>query len=140
MYKFIFSNKTTYTDLGLFLIRIGIGLSMMIFHGYPKIKGGPELWTNLGSDMSVVGINFLPVFWGFMAGFSEFFCSILLIIGILFRPAAFLLAMTMVIAVLKHLSIPEGNPGAGWAGASHALELLVIYAALILTGPGKYKV
>ena len=48
--------------------------------------------------------------------------------------------MTMVIAVLKHLSIPEGNPGAGWAGASHALELLVIYAALILTGPGKYKV
>ena len=91
MYKFIFSNKITYNDLGLFLIRIGIGLSMMIFHGYPKIKGGPELWTNLGSDMSVVGINFLPVFWGFMAGFSEFFCSILLIIGILFRPAAFYL-------------------------------------------------
>ena len=113
---------------------------MMIFHGFPKIKGGPELWAGLGSDMSVVGINFLPVFWGFMAGFSEFFCSLLLIIGILFRPAAFLLAMTMFIAVLKHLDIPEGSPGAGWSGASHALELLVIYLALILTGPGKYKV
>lgn len=140
MYKFIFTNKSTYKDLGLLLVRIGIGLSMLIFHGLDKIKGGPELWTKLGGDMSVVGINFLPVFWGFMAGFSEFFCSFLLIIGAFFRPAASLLAMTMLVAVIYHLNIPEGSPGAGWSGASHALELLIIYIALILTGPGRYKV
>ena len=140
MYKFIFTNQTTYKDLGLLVVRIGIGLSMLIFHGLDKIKGGPELWTKLGGDMSVVGINFLPIFWGFMAGFSEFFCSFLLILGIFFRPAAFLLAMTMLVAVIYHLNIPEGNPGAGWSGASHALEFMTIYIALILTGPGKYKV
>jgi putative oxidoreductase len=140
MYKFIFTNRSTYKDLGLFVIRLGIGLSLMFFHGLQKIKGGPELWTELGSDMSVVGINFLPVFWGFMAGFAEFFCSLFLILGIFFRPAALLLVMAMVIAVLKHLNIPEGSPGAGWLGASHALELMIIYIALILTGPGKYKV
>jgi len=90
--------------------------------------------------MSVVGINFLSVFWGFMAEFAEFFCSLFLILGIFFRPAALLLVMTMVIAVLKHLNIPEGSPGAGWLGTSHALELMIIYIALILTDPCKYKV
>ena len=139
MYKFLFKNQTTYEDAGLLLIRVGIGLSMMIFHGFPKIKGGPELWTNVGADISVIGINFLPVFWGFIAAFSEFFCSFLLILGILFRPAAILLAMTMFVAVLVHLGMPEGSPGAGWAGASHALELFIIYIALFLTGPGRYK-
>lgn len=140
MYKFLFKNNITYEDAGLLLIRIGIGLSMMIFHGSLKIKGGPELWAKVGADVSVIGINFLPLFWGFMAAFSEFFCSFLLILGILFRPAVTLLAVTMAIAVLKHLSLPEGSPVAGWAGASHALELFIVYIALFMTGPGKYKI
>jgi len=45
MYKFIFTNHSTYRDLELFVIRLGIGLSLMIFYGLQKIKGGPELWT-----------------------------------------------------------------------------------------------
>ena len=69
MYKLIFTNQTTYKDLGLLVIRLGIGLSMLIFHGLDKIKGGPELWTKLGGDMSVVGIDFLPVFWGLWQDF-----------------------------------------------------------------------
>lgn len=140
MIKKIVSSFEINRNLGLLVIRIGIGLSMMIFHGFAKIKGGPDLWSKIGTEISVVGINFLPVFWGFMAAFSEFFCSLFIIIGILFRPAAVLLAMTMIVAILMHLNLPADNPAFGWSGASHALEFLAVYIGLLFTGPGKYKV
>lgn len=138
--KILFSSSSKHRDLGLLLIRIGIGLSLMIFHGFGKIKGGPELWTKIGGSMQNLGIDFAPVFWGFMAAFSEFFGSLFLILGMLFRPATILLAITMIVATIRHLNLPAGAEGAGWSGASHALELLAVYVALFLTGPGKYRI
>ncbi|MGH7884723.1 MAG: DoxX family protein [Thermodesulfobacteriota bacterium] len=127
-------------DIGLLILRIGVGLSMMIFHGLAKIKGGPEGWEKTGSSMSNLGIDFFPVFWGFMASFSEFFGSFFIIVGFFFKPAASLLIFTMLVAIVVHLSLPAGAENAGWSGASHAIELLTVYVALLLTGPGKYKI
>jgi putative oxidoreductase len=126
-------------DIGLLIIRLGIGASMFVFHGYGKITGGTALWEKLGSNMSNFGLDFYPVFWGFMAAFSESACSLLIMTGMLFRPATALLAVTMVVAVIRHLTLPEGAAGAGWGGASHALELLTIYIGLFFLGTGKYK-
>ena len=126
------------TDLGLLIIRIVIGFSMAAFHGWGKISN-PERWAAIGGNMELVGISFLPAFWGFMAGFAEFVCSILVILGAFFRPATTLLAITMLLAMLRHLSLPEDNPGSGFSGASHAMELLAVYVALWFTGPGKYS-
>jgi len=126
-------------DIGLLIIRLGIGASMLIFHGYGKITGGTALWEKLGSNLNTFGIDFYPVFWGFMAAFSESVCSILIITGVLFRPATVLLATTMIVAVSRHLTLPDGAAGAGWSAASHAMELLVIYIGLFFLGPGKYK-
>lgn len=128
-----------YTDLGLLILRIGIGLSMLLFHGWGKISAGPERWEGIGGQMANLGIDFLPVFWGFMAAFSEFFCSAFLVLGVFFRPAAFLLMGTMFVAAVRHLSLPAGEPGSGFSGASHALEFLTVYVALFLIGPGRYK-
>jgi putative oxidoreductase len=111
---------------------------MLAFHGWGKITGGPETWERVGASMANLGISFAPVFWGFMAAFAEAVCSALLILGVFFRPAAALLAVTMAVAVIRHLSIPAGEAGAGWAGASHALELLAVYAGLLLAGAGRY--
>ena len=126
-------------DIGLLIIRLGIGGSMLIIHGYGKITGGTAGWEKLGSNMSMIGMDFAPVFWGFMAAFSETVCSLLIMIGMLFRPATALLAVTMIVAALRHLTLPEGAAGAGWSGASHALELLIIYIGLFFLGPGKYR-
>lgn len=128
-----------YTDLGLLILRLGIGLSMLLFHGWGKISGGPERWEGIGGQMANLGIDVFPVFWGFMAAFSEFFCSAFLVLGIFFRPAAFLLIGTMFVASIRHLSLPAGEPGSGFSGASHALEFLTVYVALFLIGPGRYK-
>ncbi|UCE01565.1 MAG: DoxX family protein [Candidatus Latescibacterota bacterium] len=127
-------------DVGLLLLRIGIGASMMIFHGYGKITAGPERWHSLGAQMQNLGISFAPTFWGFMAAASEFFGSLLIVMGLFFRPATALLAITMLVAATRHLNLPEGEPGAGWRGASHALELLAVYVALFLIGPGRYAI
>jgi putative oxidoreductase len=123
-------------DVGLLFLRVIVGLSMATFHGWSKISGGPELWKQIGMSMGNFGVHTVPVFWGFMSGFAEFGCSCLLALGVFFRPAALVLAINMVVAVSSHLT--RTGQGAGWAGASHALELFSVYVALLLIGPGKF--
>lgn len=139
MLKRFFSSDEISINLGLLLARLGIGLSMVIFHGYAKITGGPEMWTRIGGAMESLNITFYPVFWGFMAALAESVCSCLLVVGVLFRPAAFLLACTMLVAAMRHLNMPAENPNAGWSGASHALELMCIYLCFFFTGPGRFS-
>lgn len=130
----ILDNLGKYRNTGLLLIRIGLGV-MFIIHGFPKLAGGPDGWTGLGGSMKVIGINFLPVFWGFMAAVSETFGGFLLIVGLFFRPALILLIFTMIIAALVHF-----GKGDGLDGASHAIELAIVFFGLIFIGPGKYSV
>ncbi len=132
------SSAPVSVDFGLLLLRLGIGASMAVFHGYGKITGGPDTWHAVGGGIAVLGITFVPAFWGFMAAFAEFICSILLILGAVFRPATLLLAFTMFVAMLRHLNLPETNPSSGWAGASHAIEFMTVYLALFFTGPGRF--
>jgi putative oxidoreductase len=127
-------------DIGLLLIRLTIGASMLIFHGYAKLTGGPEVWMKLGGNMKILGIIFLPVFWGFMAAFAEAVASVLIMLGILFRPATALLAFTMLIAVLTHMNMSSWVFKPDWKGASHAIEFLAIYVGLFLIGPGRFGV
>lgn len=120
-------------NVGLLVLRIGIG-AMFIWHGFPKLSGGPELWGKLGQAMGALGIGFAPAFWGFMAAFSECVGGVCLIIGLGFRVAAALLAITMFVAAAMHL-----NAGDGLKGAAHAVELCVVFISLIILGAGRYS-
>lgn len=132
-------HKPVEKDLALLVVRLGVGVSMLVFHGWAKIVGGPEVWERVGGAMGNLGIHFFPVAWGFLAALAESGGSILLILGVLTRPAAAMLACTMIVAVLRHLSLPAEEPGSGWKGASHALELLAVYVGLLLAGPGLFS-
>lgn len=121
-------------DIGLFILRLGLG-SMFIYHGYPKITGGASVWSGLGMAIGNLGITFVPVFWGFMAAFSEFFGGICLILGLFFRPACALMFFTMSVAVLMHL-----KNGDGFSAASHAVECGIVFFSLIFTGPGSFSI
>jgi len=85
--------------------------------------------------MSVFGITAAPVFWGFMATFAEFFGGILLALGLFFRISCGLLLIDMVVATGMHLS--KGDP---FGVFSHAMELGIVFAALLLIGPGSLTV
>lgn len=130
----IFDNLGKYRNTGLLLLRIGLGV-MFIIHGFPKLAGGPDGWTGLGGSMKVIGIDFFPMFWGFMAAVSETFGGFLLVVGLFYRPACMLLVCTMIIAALTHFA-----KGDGLQGASHAIELGIVFFGLIFIGPGKYSV
>jgi putative oxidoreductase len=121
-------------DLGLFLLRVGIGASF-VGHGLPKLLGGPSKWHALGTATAALGVHFAPTFFGLMAALSEFGGGLLLAAGVLFRPACSLMLATMVVAVAKHL---EG--GDGFATASHAMEAAVVFLSLLLIGPGSWRI
>lgn len=130
----IFDTLGKYRNTGLLILRVGLGAMMMV-HGLPKIMGGPEMWTGLGGSMKVIGINFLPTFWGLMAALAEGMGGFLLLLGLFFRPVNMLLAFTMLIAALVHF-----GKGEGIMGASHAIEVGIVFSSLIFIGPGKYSV
>lgn len=127
-------NREALVDLGLLVLRVGIGI-IFIFHGYPKLLGGIETWTQVGSAMSMIGINFAPAFWGFMAAFAETIGGVFIILGLLHRPVALMLTFTMIVAVVMHVT--GGDP---FGIYSNALKALVIFVALVITGPGKYSI
>lgn len=131
----LFENLGKYRNTGLLILRIGIGAMMMV-HGLPKIMGGPTGWEQIGGSMKLVHIDFLPVFWGFMAAISEGLGGFLLLLGLFFRPVNMLLVITMMMAATVHLS----DPKQGLAEASHAIELAIVFFSLIFIGPGKYSI
>ena len=123
----------TAPNAGLLILRLGIGV-MFMMHGYPKITGGSPVWEFLGSQMSLIGLGFAPVFWGFMAALAEFVGGFFLILGLFTRPVAFGMFFTMLIAALMHLSM-----GDGIKGSAHAIELGIVFIAFMFAGAGKYS-
>jgi len=130
----LLGNLSNYKNLGLLIIRIGLGI-MFIYHGYPKLMGGTQNWKDIGESMKYVGIHFWPVVWGLLAAVTECFGGFLLIIGLAFRPVCILMLINLIVAALMHL-----GTGDGLGGAAHAIEDAVTFAGLIFIGPGKYSV
>lgn len=123
-----------WADVGHLVLRAGIG-AMMITHGWPKVQGGEATWRRLGGAMGALGITFGPTLWGAAAAFTETIGGALLVIGLATRPASALLAFTMFVAAASHF-----QRGEGLGGASHAIELALVFVALVLLGGGRYSV
>lgn len=130
----IISKLRKYSDIGLLILRLGIGAAFVFVHGWGKITGGTEVWTKLGSAMTHLGITFAPVMWGFMAAVSEFVGGILLAAGLFTRTVSSLMAFTMFVATVMHLS--KLDP---WNKVIYPVELLSVFIALIFLGSGKYS-
>ena len=129
----VFRFLDKYRDVGLLILRVGIGV-MFVFHGLPKLIAGPETWTLLGVGMKALGIGFAPTAWGFMAALSECGGGILLILGFFTRPACFFLLTTMIVATMMHIG--KGDP---FLKYSHAMESGILFFSLILIGLGRYS-
>jgi putative oxidoreductase len=120
-------------NIGILILRLFIGVSFM-FHGFPKLFSGVDKWEKLGSTMSHLGIDFLPIMWGFMGSASEFIGGFLFALGLFFKPASLFLALTMFVAFWYHFS-----SGDGFSGFNHALELFAVFAGFFFIGPGTFS-
>ena len=124
----------TSVDVGLLILRLGIG-AIFIGHGLPKLLAGPEKWSQLGAAVGLFGITWAPPFWGFIAACSECVGGLFLIIGFLVRPFAFLMLITMLVAVNRHLHNHDA-----YAIWSYAAAMAVVFLSLVVTGAGSLDI
>ena len=124
--------KDLYVSYSLLILRVIASVMMIINHGWNKILAGQEKWNRLGTAFTdFSGIDFMSVFFGLMAAFSESIGMVMVIFGIFTRPAAFLLLFTMFVASMNHLvdgKFPE-----------LAIMYLIVMLVLLISGPGKFS-
>ena len=127
----------TLRDVGLFLIRAALA-TVFVFHGAQKLFG---VWDGGGLAGTAAGFGKmglpLPYASAVAAGSAEFFGGVLLLLGLFVRPAALVMAFTMAVATYVHL--PAGF-ALSKGGAEYALTLLLVLAALVLLGGGRWGV
>lgn len=119
-------------EWGILCLRLGLG-GMFIYHGLPKVLGGPKEWRQLGQAMVTLGIPFWPAGWGFAAAVAELVGGVGLVLGLFYLPFLVVLIVTMVVAAVFHLI-----KGDGLVHASHAIEVGITFIAMIFLGPGPY--
>jgi putative oxidoreductase len=125
---------TTATGLDTLPLRVGAGV-IFAAHGAQKLFGwfGGYGLEGTGGWMASIGIE-PGVLMAALAGGAEFFGGLLLIVGLLVRPAAVVLAITMVVAIaavhLQNGLFMSNN------GYEFGLALLVISVGLAIRGAG----
>ena len=122
-----------FQDLGLLVLRAGIGAIFLLIHGFPKLSE-PACWTRVGRAVSYLGIDFGHQVWGFAAILAMTLGAVCLILGFAHRPAAFALTITMGVA-----SIWKFYPFGGWDAAAYPVTMTLVCFSLLLTGPGKFS-
>ena len=118
-------------DLGKLLLRLLLG-GLMLFHGIAKLISGPA------AIKGMVGAAGFPAELGYLVYVGELVAPLLLIVGVFTRPAALVIAINMVVAVLlahaKQLFTLNPQTGA-WALELQAFFLFTALAIALL-GPG----
>lgn len=116
-------------DFALLLLRTITSAFMLFAHGLPKLS---RLFSSGEiSFADPLGIGTIPSL--VLAVISEFFCSILIILGLFTRASLIPLIITMFVAGFIHHA-PDP-----FAQKEKALLFLLIYVFLFITGPGKYS-
>ena len=129
MSKLMSTNYTTGAfNLGTLLLRIGFG-GLILPHGYDKLVNFATYkvkflnFLGLGQSLSLS-----------LAIFAEFFCALLLVIGLFSRLA------TIPLIILCSVALFQVHRGLIFGEGEHAALYLVAFIALLIVGPGKISV
>ena len=129
-------NKITTSTTGFdsLPLRVGAG-AIFAAHGAQKLFGWFGGYGLEGTAGWMTSIGLEPgLLMAAMAGSAEFFGGLLLIIGLLVRPAALTLAITMLVAIVT-VHLQNGLFMAN-NGYEFGLALLAISVALVFRGAG----
>lgn len=134
MKTFINTLITTKHGLDTFPVRIGAGV-IFIAHGAQKLFGWFGGYGLEGTAAWMGSIGLSPgTLMAALAGSAEFFGGLLLLAGLLVRPTAVVLAVTMLVAIITvHL---QNGLFMSNGGYEFGLALLVISVGLAIRGAG----
>lgn len=117
-------------DLGLLVLRLWLGISMLWLHGWSKLM---DLFAGKTSFPDPLGIGELPSF--LLAILAEVGCSALLVLGLGTRLAALALGVTLGVAFF----LVHGAKLSGLGNGELAWVYLVGYVVLFIAGAGKFS-
>ncbi|MEE2025288.1 DoxX family protein [Alkalimonas mucilaginosa] len=123
---------------GALALRVPVGI-IFAAHGAQKLFGWFGGYGLAGTGGWMESIGLAPgVLMAFLAGSAEFFGGIALVIGLLTRPAAAVLAVTMLVAIFAvHF---ENGLFMSNNGYEFGLALLAASVSLLFSGAGKASV
>lgn len=119
-------------------LRLGAGV-IFVAHGAQKLFGAFGGYGLEGTGQWMASVGLEPGWWmALLAGSAEFFGGLALILGLLTRPAAVVLAFTMLVAIFAvHFSNGLFLSNNGY---EFGLALLVIAVSLAFSGGGRWSV
>lgn len=118
------------TDIGLLILRLGLGLTMAFAHGLGKIPPSEGFVQGAVAGMGLPA----PELFAWLAALSEFLGGLLVAVGLLTRPAALAVAGTMAVAFF----VTHGGALTGENSGELAFVYLVGMLALAFAGAGSY--
>lgn len=120
-------------DFGLLVVRLTVGGYMAASHGWGKIFGGAGFGPSAEMISGVAGLGFpAPTVFAWAAALSEFLGGALIALGLLTRPAAAMMAFTMLVAAF--------GVNSGWSAREMALLFFAPCLLLLLIGAGRISV
>jgi len=129
---------TTRAGYGLTIVRILVGI-IFVAHGSQKLFGAFGGYGLEGTGQYMASLGLTPGYlMALLSGSAEFFGGLALVIGLLARPAAVVLALTLVVAIFS-VHISHGLFMAN-NGYEFALALLGGVVAVLIEGAGKVSV
>jgi putative oxidoreductase len=117
-------------NLGLLVLRVWLGLSMLLLHGWPKVEKYAGLSEGFPDPLGVGPAMSLN-----LAIFAEVFCALLLVVGLAARLAALPLVVTMAVAFF----VVHGGVLTGEGNGEMAFIYLAGFVALFIAGPGRHS-
>ncbi|MEE2731776.1 MAG: DoxX family protein [Pseudomonadota bacterium] len=128
---------TTDNGLGGLALRVPAGI-IFAAHGAQKLFGAFGGYGLEGTGQWMASIGLEPGYlMALAAGSAEFFGGLALLVGLLTRPAALVLAVTMLVAILS-VHLPHGLFMSN-NGYEFGLSLFAIAVALLLNGGGAWS-
>lgn len=131
----VFGSESGFAAL---VLRVPVGIIFMA-HGAQKLFGSFGGYGLEGTGQWMESIGLGPGYlMALLAGSGEFFGGLFILLGLLTRPSALVLAFTMIVAIFA-VHFQSGFFIAN-GGYEYGLALLAASASLVLSGAGKLSV
>lgn len=126
--KSISTTSEKSVSVGLLVLRIGVSISMIYLHGYPRLINYNAISSEFADPLGIGAVASLS-----LVVVAEFFCSLFLIIGLFTRWSCIPLIITMLVATWIV------NGGKGFIFQEKSFIYLITYISLLLSGGGYFS-